>query len=290
MTEATTPPTPPPDPEAAALAEPTLLSNLKRLGAATFTMPPALGLLDKYEENLQLSDLIKRIVRNYEAVIEALWAWAKSVLPLPPDLDIRFWTFFILILTPALAEYLRHRYTGRKITFGKPGFWGIASSIAFIGYCVAFSTGGEMVAALIDYTLFLLVLIVLAIVIALLSDPISARLKRFKLSKRAQEAIFWIGFLGSTAIFVLILRVTAEPVAAIAYDFFGVPAQNGLRANAVLASLALAGVFAFGNLRTPAYVFFWLFGFILIDWAAHEFVPGLNDSLDQILCEDGACS
>lgn len=291
MTEATTPPAPSPDPKAAAKPEtrPTLVGNLKKLAATSFAMPAAIGLLDKYEKDLQLSALLKRIIRNYEAVITALWDWLKSVLPLPPDIDIRFWTFFVLIMMPALVEYLRHRWTGRKISFGRPGFWGVASSIAFIGYCITFSTGGELVAGLIDYTLFMLALIVFAIVTVLVTDPIEKRVKTSDLSEKVRGALFWIGFLAAIALFVLFVRFAADPVAAIAYRYFEVGPQSGLRANAVLASLALAGVFAFGNLRTPAYVFFWFFGIIAIDRGATEYIPSINETLDTILCEDGAC-
>ena len=63
-----------------------------------------------------------------------------------------------------------------------------------------------------------------------------------------------------------------------------------MRGIALFATLCIAAVFAFGNLRTPAYVFFWFLGIIALDRAATEVVPSINDNLDQILCDGGACS
>ncbi len=255
-----------------------LWPNTRKLAVAMFSMPAGIGLLDKYDDRLGLSDLLKRIVENYEVVITLLWRWIGRLVPLPPDFDILFWSFFLLILTPVLIEMLRNHATGQTWQWGLPRFWGIASSVAFLGYAVTFGTTAELGLALVDLAVFMLIFIPGITIIAVLAGAFWGTEK--------EPAPKWLKWTLSVALFLgfmMLSRFSGDLSSWLfsgLYDRLGLVPSGGVRGLAVLASLALAAVFAFGNLRSPAYVFFWALGLWFLDTLALRILPAVNEALD----------
>ncbi len=270
-----------------------LWPDAKKLALATFSMPAAVGILDKYEQNLGLSALLKKIVRHYDAITAAIWGRIGELIPLPPDFDVNFYSFFALILAPVAFEFLRRRVAGRRMTLSRPGFWGIASTIAFAGYCMAFSTQG-IVAATIAVSLvnlFAAAVFALALLIGWLvfrhharqPGPVARALAWLRAPGRRWPGLVLAG-VGIAAAIIAFLwwsdLLTAATTGLIHRTFGFVPEQGSLKAGFLFGTLILLFIILFGNLRAPAYAFFWAFGVFFIDYLATDLVPALNQAID----------
>ena len=102
-----------------------------------------------------------------------------------------------------------------------------------------------------------------------------------KLTPRQQRRNEVLGSAIVATAFLGLLLLTPK-VTGIVSDMTGIPDIHGAKGLAALASIVIAVLFAFGNLRTPAYAFFWMFGIVAIDWAATDAVPAINGWLDRV--------
>ena len=258
---------------------PTPWDNLKTLGVVMFSVPAAVGLLDKYDEALGLSELLKQVVRNYRAVTEVIWAQIGRIVTLPPDFDVAFWSFFVLILTPVIAEATRNGLSGRKMAWGRPRFWGWASAIAFLGYAVAFALTAELGLALMDFFFFLAVFFPLMTILAVV---VPAGLIRKDSSDRRRTAAWVLVFLFGLGV-VWVAGRLGDWLFAGLYARLDILPASGPRDFAIFVSLVMAVVFACGNLRAPAYVFFWALGLWMLDTLSSDLLPAVRAVLDTAL-------
>jgi hypothetical protein len=265
---------------------------IKEVLLSIFSVPAAIGVIDKLDDRLKLQEHLEKAVLNYRTISNDFWFFVEKVIGIDIPFKTEALTFILLLLLPALigvitADRSKWNYSKQidgysfkkatrdvwKFRNQRDNQWTILSIIAIFFYGFILNVFYYLfvyfyLSLVVIFGMWFMFTIVRVLKIAFLII-IGRFASGIQQLKNDIELYFYL-----ILVFIIIVLLTqldminSNKISSVYDMFFG----------AILAIAIFFGSYATlrMRLRTPAYTLLWASGIFIINWAATTLSPAID--------------